>query len=71
MVTGCTTNRLRVRNKTLQELCIRLGINTAFMEAVSIPSIWSKQSCGSFHRYGENDKRHALGMFKQAASTIF
>lgn len=66
IASGCTTNRLQVKRHTLEEICNRLGINSSFMEAVSVPSIWSKQSCGSFHRLEPDDNRRALGIFWSA-----
>lgn len=60
---GCTTKRVRVTRDTLEKITIQLGIATSFLEAILIPSIWSKQSCGSFHRYDAAGEIRALDGF--------
>ncbi|KAH7309271.1 hypothetical protein BKA65DRAFT_170849 [Rhexocercosporidium sp. MPI-PUGE-AT-0058] len=47
----------------LESLCVRLGISSAFLEAVLIPSVWSKQSGASCHRYDAAGEVQALDGF--------
>ncbi|KAH6714813.1 hypothetical protein BKA61DRAFT_734198 [Leptodontidium sp. MPI-SDFR-AT-0119] len=60
---GCTTKRIRVTQNILESLCVRLGISSAFLEAVLIPSVWSKQSGASCHRYDAAGGVQALDGF--------
>lgn len=60
---GCTTKRIRVTQNILESLCVQLGISSAFLEAVLIPSVWSKQSGASCHRYDAAGEVQALAGF--------
>jgi hypothetical protein len=61
MAIGCTTKRLRVKPNTLENIASRLGICSAFLEAVLVPSIWSKQSGATYWRYDGEGSAISLG----------
>jgi len=51
---GYPSNRLQVTEPTLGRMCDILPLQYAFMEAILIRSIWSKQSGGTFHKYDDD-----------------
>jgi len=58
---GCTSTNLQLTRSTLEELCTQFGISWDFRDAVLNPSIWSKQSGGSFRRYNAEEEVEAIG----------
>lgn len=60
-ISGCTSTNLQLTKGTLEELCTQFGISWDFPDAVFNPSIWSKQSGGSFRRYNAEEEVEAIG----------
>jgi hypothetical protein len=58
---GCTSKNLKIEKQTLKDLCVRLGLQTHFIDGVLVPSIWSKQSGGSFRRYNREGEVYRVG----------
>ena len=53
---------MQVSAQTLESICNQLSVPLTFLDAVLKPSIWSKQSGGSFHRFNDEEELEAIGI---------
>jgi hypothetical protein len=70
MHTGCTTNQIQITSSTFLSICIQLGVTMNFLDGVLKPSIWSKQSGGSFHNYDADGEVEAISRYLSLADFI-
>lgn len=62
IIPGCTTNRLRITDKTLRNISEKFNVPTTFLDGILKPSIWSDQSGASYHCYSAPETSTHIGI---------